>query len=415
MPRAFVGAGVATLVATVALLPGRPPDAGWLTTMPGVFLAAMCGSLLALAGVRWLHRIALLAWIAATLVSGAATAWLLSYYGDVWSARVGVYQRRPTVTGDEYTASGAAWVKAHPGDVNRLLFDAAGQADVIWTRDGIQRVRRTLAACYVAAHPLLAVSVLLAWYTARGAGARRRGKHEPCALRVFLSSPGDVAEERRLAREVMSELERSHLLRGRIRFDVVAWDDAYAATPMDAGQSPQESVNRFAGRPADCDLTILIIWSRLGTPLPASLRHELEGTETGSTWEFHDAVRHGRPVFVYRRTETPEAGADDPDREQRRRQLLDVDRFFASLKNADGSIRSGTNEYREPLAFRQMLRQHLEAFISERLSRDDADTTGDAAGSGLAKPTDAATSMARVSDPARRGRRPNPSARSARG
>jgi hypothetical protein len=41
---------------------------------------------------------------------------------------------------------------------------------------------------------------------------------------VFLSSPGDVAEERAVARDVMRELGASHLLRGQVHFDVEAWD-----------------------------------------------------------------------------------------------------------------------------------------------------------------------------------------------
>jgi hypothetical protein len=56
----------------------------------------------------------------------------------------------------------------------------------------------------------------------------------PRTFRVFLSSPGDVAEERNRARDVVEALERSHLLRGKVRFDVVAWDDPHASAPMDA-------------------------------------------------------------------------------------------------------------------------------------------------------------------------------------
>jgi hypothetical protein len=64
----------------------------------------------------------------------------------------------------------------------------------------------------------------------------------PLTLRIFLSSPGYVAEERRLAREAMEALERGHLLKGKVRFEIVAWDDAHAAAPMDARETPQASV-----------------------------------------------------------------------------------------------------------------------------------------------------------------------------
>jgi len=68
----------------------------------------------------------------------------------------------------------------------------------------------------------------------------------PLIIRVFLSSPGDVADERGSAREVMTELERSHLLRRTIRFEISAWDDSPATVPMVAGETPQVSVNRYS-------------------------------------------------------------------------------------------------------------------------------------------------------------------------
>jgi hypothetical protein len=103
----------------------------------------------------------------------------------------------------------------------------------------------------------------------------------PLTLRVFLSSPGDVAEERRLAREVMETLEAGHLLRDKVRFDIVAWDDVHAAAPMNGRDTPQASVNRYSGRPADCDLTLVILWSRVGTPLPPDVSRS-DGTRYAS-------------------------------------------------------------------------------------------------------------------------------------
>ena len=56
----------------------------------------------------------------------------------------------------------------------------------------------------------------------------------PLTLRVFVSSPGDVVEERRLACEAIEKLEKGHLLCGKVRFEIVAWDDSKSAVPMDA-------------------------------------------------------------------------------------------------------------------------------------------------------------------------------------
>ena len=76
-------------------------------------------------------------------------------------------------------------------------------------------------------------------------------------LRIFVSSPGDVAAERAAVRQVLDELEGSHLLRDKVNFQLIAWDDPYAAIPMEAGVTPQDSVNRYSGRPSGCDLTLV--------------------------------------------------------------------------------------------------------------------------------------------------------------
>lgn len=188
-------------------------------------------------------------------------------------------------------------------------------------------------------------------------------------LKVFLSSPGDVAEERRIAMETMRALEDSPLLRERVNLQVIAWDDPAASAPLDARETPQASVNRWAGRPADCDLTIAILWSRLGTPLPAGLKRA-DGSRfaSGTVWEVEDAIAADRPVFVYRRTDKPRIELDDAAFDARRAQYDAVRRWFDGLRDADGAWRSGVNEYAGPAQFQQLLRAHLEAFIGRRLA-----------------------------------------------
>ena len=192
-------------------------------------------------------------------------------------------------------------------------------------------------------------------------------------IRVFLSSPGDVAEERRLAVETMRALEDSPLLRDRVNLQVIAWDDPVASAPLDARETPQASVNRWAGRPADCDLTLVVLWSRLGTPLPSSLTRA-DGTRyaSGTVWEVEDAIAAHRPVFVYRRTEKPRIELDDPAFDAKRAQYDAVRRWFDGLRDADGAWRSGVNEYASPAQFQPMLRAHLESFIGRRLAGDRA-------------------------------------------
>lgn len=192
-------------------------------------------------------------------------------------------------------------------------------------------------------------------------------------LRIFISSPGDVAEERDIARRLIdSELPKRPAFRERVALVPVAWDDPAARIPMLATQTPQESVNDARPRPADCDIVVVILWARMGTPLPETIRKPdgapyLSGTE----WEYEDAKsskREPKPVvLVYRRTEKPKLDIDDPEFEEKRSQYRHVGEFFARFRNADGSIAGGINEYATPAEFKTLLAQHLEEIIYRRL------------------------------------------------
>ena len=80
--------------------------------------------------------------------------------------------------------------------------------------------------------------------------------HSPRHLRVFLASPGDVADERGLALTVLEQLQYDPLLRGRITVETVAWDKPGAGTPMLATLTPQEAIAQGLPEPSACDIVI---------------------------------------------------------------------------------------------------------------------------------------------------------------
>jgi hypothetical protein len=109
------------------------------------------------------------------------------------------------------------------------------------------------------------------------AKAAQKQSPRPTHLRIFLASPGDVAEERAIAREVIERLPYDPLLRGRITVDLVAWDGPGGA-PMEATMTPQEAIARGLARPSECDIAVVILWSRMGTPLPADWETKADGS-----------------------------------------------------------------------------------------------------------------------------------------
>lgn len=188
-------------------------------------------------------------------------------------------------------------------------------------------------------------------------------------LRIFLSSPGDVAEERAAARALIdSELLKLPSLRGRLAVELIAWDDPAASIPLLATEAPQDLVNAARPRPATCDIVIVMLWSRMGTPLPDTLRKPNgEPYLSGTEWEYEDAVTatgKSRPqVLVYRRNEKPKLDIDDPDFADKAAQFQQVAAFFTQLR----ALKRGVNEYATPEDFRVLLRQHLEDLLHRLL------------------------------------------------
>jgi HEAT repeats len=195
----------------------------------------------------------------------------------------------------------------------------------------------------------------------------------PRHLRIFLASPGDVGDEREIALQVLDNLPYDPLLLGKLTIQQVAWDKRGAGAPILAGVTPQDSIAAGLPRPGQCDIVVVIFWSRMGTPLPPSDQKE-DGSryESGTEWEYEDAVasfrQRGSPaVLLYRRNQTVSVDLDDPLVDERREQYEKVKRFFASLRNADGSANGGYTEYGVPGDFRDRLENDLKHVIARIL------------------------------------------------
>lgn len=188
----------------------------------------------------------------------------------------------------------------------------------------------------------------------------------PIAYRIFLASPGDVPLERKLAREAITHISSERRFRGRIDIEIIAWDQPGAAVAMEAGLTPQQAIAQGLPKPEECDLAVIILWSRIGTQLPSDFELKEDGSAylSGTEWEYLNALEgyrtNRRPaVWVYRREGAPQFAANDPELAAKLDQWRKLERFFAAFTNPDGSLASGINYYEAPDDFRQQFEHHL--------------------------------------------------------
>ena len=181
--------------------------------------------------------------------------------------------------------------------------------------------------------------------------------------------------ERVLARQVLARLPQEAQFRGRVLIEEVSWDNPAAPVPLAAQLIPQEAINQGRPRPAECDVVLVILWARMGTPLPAEYTKP-DGTrfESGTEWEYLNAITEaerrgdGTPlVLVYRRTEPVLLDRKAADFAERVDQGERVDRFLDGFRDPDGSLRRSYHEYVAPSDFENVLERHLRELLWRRL------------------------------------------------
>ena len=188
-------------------------------------------------------------------------------------------------------------------------------------------------------------------------------------FRIFISSPGDVPDERLRAELVIDKLAQDYSRYFTI--ESYRWEHE----PMLASGHFQDAIEP----PSASDLVILILWSRLGTPLPEKTGiREYRGLDgrvpvTGTEWEFEEALASARArgapdILVFRNIKP--APLEMRDSEARGRSLAQLDaldgfwkRYFADR----GVFLAASVEYSEVEEFAARLEESLRKLIERRI------------------------------------------------
>jgi hypothetical protein len=189
-------------------------------------------------------------------------------------------------------------------------------------------------------------------------------------IRVFISSPADVRPERLKAEQIISRLDREFDYHFKVA--AVLWE----REPLVATHHFQDPEN--IPQPRGCDIVVVILWSRLGVPLPMEerFRGAVSGRIpiTGTEWEFEDAYagfrERGVPdLLLYRKTarvsaDLDDEGALDEARAQRKAVQDFIGRWFQT-EDGKGYI-AALNSFATTDRFEEQLYEHLHALLERR-------------------------------------------------
>jgi len=103
---------------------------------------------------------------------------------------------------------------------------------------------------------------------------------------VMLASPGDVNDERQIARDIIHSWNDVHSRSRKIVLLPLAWEFNVAPS---MGDRPQAIINEKMLKHAD--ILVGIFWTRIGTPTGVA--------ESGSVEEIEEHIKSGRPAMLY--------------------------------------------------------------------------------------------------------------------
>jgi tetratricopeptide (TPR) repeat protein len=183
-------------------------------------------------------------------------------------------------------------------------------------------------------------------------------------LKIFLSSPGDVAEQRALAEFVLRRL--AHEVAHAVRLTFVIWEHE----PLFGHTGFQQQIER----PSQSDLVVCILWSRLGSRLPSDFAPApCEPAPTGTEFEIQDALAsyaaHGRPsLLIYRRIPGPQIGLGSLDFVERSDQYRRLDEFCRStFYDAEGAVVVAHHTFTDSHSFERRLAEHVRRWLDREI------------------------------------------------
>ena len=178
-------------------------------------------------------------------------------------------------------------------------------------------------------------------------------------IRIFISSPGDVADERQRALAVVERLQQE--FSETLSLEPLLWEQE----PLLATADFQSQIRS----PADFDIFATVIGSRLGSPLGSQFtRRDGSQYASGTEFEFEAAVAghhaNGKPELLIYRKSLP---ADQPPTPQLEKVSAFFDKWFPGTE--DPTAIGACHTFAEAGQFEQLFTLHLRNLLRRFLPK----------------------------------------------
>jgi len=182
-------------------------------------------------------------------------------------------------------------------------------------------------------------------------------------LQVFLASPSDVAEERRIVETVITETNRIWSSNLGLTFELMKWEtDVHPAFSSD----PQAVINEQIGM--DYDVFVGIFWGRLGSATPRAKSGSVEEFERALSRYKSSGERYPKVMLYFKDAPISPSKIDSV-------QLGKVQEFKKSLSGLGGVY----FDFDDSAGFESSVRAHLTAiaqkYVAEQSTQPSALTT----------------------------------------
>ncbi|MBI4504273.1 MAG: DUF4062 domain-containing protein, partial [Chloroflexi bacterium] len=168
-------------------------------------------------------------------------------------------------------------------------------------------------------------------------------------LRVFIASPGGLADERKAFRDEIQEFNDADAIPRAVLFQAVGWEDTLGGIGR-----PQTIINEDV---RNADYFVLLLWNRWGTPPDTSSSRFTSGTEE----EYHVALECRRAeqypmrriVIMFKSVDPQQLGDPGPQLQKVLEFRTDIERQKTHLFHSFDTTES----------FRRLIRRHLAAWL----------------------------------------------------